>query len=84
MQKTPYDPELYHEAGVLCLRNGNAEEAVRWLRLALQYDPRHRPSHQALADYYQGAGRLDLAAQHRQSAQQSAKAEAGNRSRVAR
>jgi tetratricopeptide (TPR) repeat protein len=68
MQKTPYDPELYHEAGVLCLRNGSAEEGVRWLRLALRYDPRHRPSHQALADYFQSAGRLDLAAQHRQLA----------------
>jgi tetratricopeptide (TPR) repeat protein len=71
MQKTPYDPELYHEAGLLCLRNGSAEEGVRWLRLALQYDSRHRPSHQALADHYQGAGRPDLAAQHRQLARQS-------------
>jgi tetratricopeptide (TPR) repeat protein len=78
MQKTPYDPELYHEAGVLCLRNGRAEDGVRWLQLALQYDPRHRPSHQALADYYQSTGRPDLAAQHRQSAQQPSKPEVGN------
>jgi Flp pilus assembly protein TadD len=78
MQKTTYDPELYYEAGVLCLRNGNAEEGVRWLRLALHYDPRHRPSHQALADYYQDAGRLDLATQHRQSAQQPAKEKVGS------
>jgi tetratricopeptide (TPR) repeat protein len=76
MQKTPYDLELYHEAGVLCLRNGSAEEGVRWLRLALQYDPRHRPSHLALADYYQSAGRLDLAAQHQQLAQSLAKRKA--------
>ena len=73
MQRTPYDPELYHEAGILCLRNGIPEEGVRWLRLALQYDPQHRPSHQALADHYQGAGRPDLAAQHRQSIRQFAK-----------
>jgi tetratricopeptide (TPR) repeat protein len=73
MQKTPYDPELYHEAGVLCLRNGSAEEGVHWLLLALQYDPRHSPSHEALADHYQGTGRLDLAAQHRQLAQRPAK-----------
>jgi tetratricopeptide (TPR) repeat protein len=78
MQRTPYDPELYHEAGVLCLRNGSAEEGVRWLRLALQYDPRHRPSRQALADYYQGAGRPDLAAQQKQSAQRPAEEDAGN------
>jgi tetratricopeptide (TPR) repeat protein len=78
MQRTPYDPELYHEAGVLCLRNGSAEEGVRWLRLALQYAPQHRASHQALADYYQGAGRLDLAAEHREWARQPAKQEVGN------
>jgi tetratricopeptide (TPR) repeat protein len=73
VQKTPYDPDLYHEAGVLCLRNGSAEEGVRWLRLALQYDPHHRASHQVLADYYQGAGRLDLAAHHLEWVQQPAK-----------
>src|SRR5262249_7807523 len=71
MQKTPYNPELYHEAGGLCLRNGNVEEGVRWLRLALHYDSRHRPSHRALADHYERAGRPDLAAQHRQLVQQS-------------
>ena len=73
VQKTPYNPELYHEAGVLCLRNGSEAEGIRWLHLALRYDPLHRPSHQALADYYQRTGKSDLAAQHRRSAEQQAR-----------
>jgi tetratricopeptide (TPR) repeat protein len=73
VQKTPYNPELYHEAGVLCLRNGSEAEGVRWLRLALHYDPGHRPSHQALADYYQRTGKPDLAVEHRRSGEQQAR-----------
>lgn len=70
MQQTPYDPALYHEAGVLCLRNGSEAEGVRWLNLALRYDPGHRPSHEALADYYEKAAKPEQAARHRQLAQQ--------------
>jgi tetratricopeptide (TPR) repeat protein len=70
MQKTPYNPLLYHEAGVLCLRNGSEEEGLRWLHLALRYNPRHQPSHLALADFYAGAGKAELSARHRQMAQQ--------------
>ncbi len=73
MQQTPYDAELYYEAGVLCLRNGSPEEGVRWLRLAIHYDPRHGPSHQALADYYKSTGKLNLAAEHQQLTQAPAK-----------
>jgi Flp pilus assembly protein TadD len=75
MQQTPYDAELYYEAGVLCLRNGSPEEGVRWLRLAIQYNPRHGPSQQALADYYKSTGKLNLAAQHQQLGRAPAKRE---------
>jgi Tfp pilus assembly protein PilF len=53
---------------VICLGNGQAQEGLRWLSGALQIDPQHGPTHQALADYYEKAGEPDLAARHRQQA----------------
>jgi Tfp pilus assembly protein PilF len=64
----PHNPNVRYEAGVICLRNGQAEEGLRWLSGALQIDPQHRPTHQALADYYEKAGEPELAARHRQEA----------------
>ena len=49
------------------LRYGE-EEGRRWLLLNLQSHPNHRPSHRALADYYDRAGKPDLAAEHRRQA----------------
>jgi tetratricopeptide (TPR) repeat protein len=48
---SPKDPALRHEIGVLLLRNGQDQEGLRWLRSALQADPRHRPTRATLADY---------------------------------
>ncbi len=67
--KEPQNPALRHEAALICLRNGQDREALRWLTGALQVDPQHRPTHQTLADYYQRAGNSELAALHRQLAQ---------------
>src|SRR5207253_2043882 len=39
--------------------------ALRWLRSALQEDPRYAPAHEALADYYLATGNRGLAARHR-------------------
>jgi Tfp pilus assembly protein PilF len=58
---------------MIFLRNGEPQKGLRWLGMALQQDPWHRPAHQALAEYYQETGRLDLAARHRQLAQPGAK-----------
>lgn len=63
--RAPNDAALRSEAGVIFLRNGEAEKGLRWLTMALQQDPWHRPTHQALADYYERAGRFDVAAHHR-------------------
>jgi tetratricopeptide (TPR) repeat protein len=52
----PNDPALRHEAGLICLRNGQDQEGLRWLQSALQEDPNHRPTQQALAEYYGRAG----------------------------
>jgi Tfp pilus assembly protein PilF len=64
----PRDPALRQEAGAILLRNGQEQEGLRWLASALQEDPKHRPTHQTLADYYERAGQRTLAAQHRRQA----------------
>jgi tetratricopeptide (TPR) repeat protein len=63
--KAPYDASLRSEAGVIFLRNGEPQKGLRWLTMALQQDPGYPPAHQALAEYYDHAGRPDLAARHR-------------------
>jgi predicted Zn-dependent protease len=63
--KRPDDAGLHHELGVLYLRNGQAKQGVDWLERALKLDAHHRPTHQALAEYYDKAGRPDRAAFHR-------------------
>ena len=68
MQGTPHDPALYHEAGVLCLRNGKEQEGLRWLHLALSHAPAYRPAHETLADFYRRRGNTRLAEEHRRLA----------------
>jgi tetratricopeptide (TPR) repeat protein len=68
MAKAPHDPDLDHEAGVILLRAGMPDEALRWFGQALKEDPRHGPTHQALADYYERTGNPRLAAEHRKLA----------------
>ncbi len=58
------------EVGTILLRNGHDQEGLRWLSSILQEDPRHRPTHEALADYYQRSGKATLAAHHRRLARQ--------------
>ena len=62
--KDPKDPAPRHEAGVVCLRNGQDEQALRWFAGALQVDPKYRPTHKELSEYYARAGRPDLSARH--------------------
>jgi Tfp pilus assembly protein PilF len=69
--KTPSDPALRREAGQICLRNGKEREGLRWLFSALAQDPQDGPTHAALADYYERAGKPDLAVKHRRQAEQA-------------
>jgi len=62
----PYDPALRYEAGMIFLQNGMTREGLHWLSTALDAYPAHRPTHEALAQYYEKAGQEDLAAYHRQ------------------
>jgi Tfp pilus assembly protein PilF len=65
----PLDPNPRRELGVIFLRNQQSKEGLRWLQSALQCDPRHRPTHQTLADYFEQHKQPELAAHHRQQAQ---------------
>jgi predicted Zn-dependent protease len=61
----PRNPDLRCEMGVIFLRNGRDLDGVGWLKTALQIDPRHAPTHQALADYFERKGMKREAAEHR-------------------
>ena len=68
-ERTSQDPAPRAEAGAILLRIGQEEEGLRWLRSALRADPKHKPTHRALADYYQRKGDKERAAQHQRLAQ---------------
>jgi tetratricopeptide (TPR) repeat protein len=65
--RRPKDPEPRLEAGQVCMRNGQEREGLRWMYGALQCDPHHRPTHEALADYYERHGDKAAAAEHRRA-----------------
>jgi predicted Zn-dependent protease len=65
VSRSPGDLALRCEAGMICLRNGQTAEGLRWLEGALQLDPACRGAHQALAEHYERAGQSEQAAQHR-------------------
>jgi Flp pilus assembly protein TadD len=66
----PTDPNLFVQAGRLCLRNKQGPEAVRWLHGALRLNPDHREAHALLAECYRELGNARSAAYHRQRASQ--------------
>jgi tetratricopeptide (TPR) repeat protein len=66
VNQKPNDPALRYEAGMIFLRNGFTEDGLHWLATALDVDPNHRPTHQALADYFERTGEQARARHHRQ------------------
>jgi tetratricopeptide (TPR) repeat protein len=66
VNQKPNDPALRYEAGMIFLRNGFTEDGLHWLATALEVDPYHRPTHQALADYFERNGEQERASYHRQ------------------
>jgi tetratricopeptide (TPR) repeat protein len=69
LKHDPDNAALCHEAGMLSWRFGRHEEAGQWFKSALQLDPNHRPTHQALADFFEKSGDGPRAARHRERAQ---------------
>ncbi len=68
MERRPHDADLCREVGVISLRAGAANQGLRWLYKALQIDPRHVPTHRALADWYRRTGNSALGARHQRLA----------------
>src|SRR5262249_9909490 len=68
MAPNPHDPALHHEVASLLMNMGHEELGVRWLHSALRQDPKYRPSHLALAEYYERTGDAAQAAEHRRLA----------------
>lgn len=62
----PENAQLRLQIGRTLLEQGQAADALLWFQGALRIDPRHRPTHRQLADYYESQGDADLAAQHRE------------------
>ncbi len=65
MTVNPKNAQLHYEIGSFFLRYGKPNLGVGWLNSALKLDSKHRPSHQALYDYYQRIGDGAKAEQHR-------------------
>lgn len=65
----PLDPALHYEMGKLLLDTGRTEVGLQWLNTALKLDPGHRPSHQALAEYFRSTGDGTRAEYHRRLAE---------------
>jgi tetratricopeptide (TPR) repeat protein len=59
------DPSSPSEVGTLLLKFGHERIGLYWLHQALNRDPRHGPTHKALADYYEKKGQPEKAAAHR-------------------
>jgi tetratricopeptide (TPR) repeat protein len=66
--RSPHDAALRCEAGQILMRNGHDDEGKRWLDSALREDPKHAPTHRALAEYYGKRHQPDLAELHRRLA----------------
>jgi tetratricopeptide (TPR) repeat protein len=64
----PADALARYEVGVICLRNGQDEEGLRWLQGALELDPKHTATHAALAELFERRGNRAEAARHRRLA----------------
>lgn len=64
----PLDPALHVEMATLLMRSDRSEVAVSWLQSALALDPKFRPAHAALAEYFERSGQKALAEEHRKQA----------------
>src|SRR5579875_3192954 len=59
------DPNALFEIGYLFLQSKQEHLGLYWLHQALEYDPSHQPTLQALADYYEKIGQAAKAAAYR-------------------
>jgi tetratricopeptide (TPR) repeat protein len=72
LAKDRRNPDLYCELGRIFSRHGRPDRGLYWYQHALTLNPNHLATHQNLADYYEKAGKTDVAAIHRNKAQRIA------------
>jgi tetratricopeptide (TPR) repeat protein len=65
IQDEPENLTPRYEAGVASLRLRREEEAAEWFQSVLRLDPKHVPTHQALAEHFEAVGDRKRAAYHR-------------------
>ena len=63
--KHPGDLASRCEVARWMLTHGHADEGLKWANEILRADPRHVPTHQALAEHYAATGNPGLANYHR-------------------
>jgi predicted Zn-dependent protease len=64
-EKSPNDPALRQELACILLRLGKQQDALHWFQTALEKDPRHPPTHESLAAFYDQVGNFRQAAYHK-------------------
>ncbi len=64
MSRTPNDPKLHYELGMIAMRARSINEGLRWFKSALQADPTHALTHEAYANFYRANGQIGRAAKH--------------------
>ena len=62
---SPGDADLRFEAGKILMEQGRRAEGADWMATALLVDPRHVPTHQSLAEYFESIGDARRAEEHR-------------------
>jgi tetratricopeptide (TPR) repeat protein len=65
LAKDRRNPDLYYELGRIFSRHGRPDRGLFWFQHALTLNPKHRATHQALAAYFERAGKKEYAAVHR-------------------
>ena len=60
LSSKPGDVDLRYQIGEIHLRSGGEKEGLVWLNSALACDPRHKPTHRLLAEYYSNKAGDDL------------------------
>jgi tetratricopeptide (TPR) repeat protein len=67
--RAPHDPYPAYKAGKISLKLGMEADGVRFLESALKRNPRYRPAHRALVDFYRSIGQPEVAALHEKALQ---------------
>jgi tetratricopeptide (TPR) repeat protein len=81
VSRHPQDAQKRYEIGKIYLEYAIPERGITWLQSAVNCDPHHRPSHTALAEYYEQHAQdnpafADAARQHRAAAEAEPKSPA--------